>query len=88
LDQVALILEKIKAGNFISSEYILYSKLVFLLYFAVNKVDYFNSLPKLHQEYKKSLKNSRIIIIYDLFIKQGLTEEDLGGPIYGSLENF
>lgn len=59
---VEVILEKVQSGKLTHAEYILYSKLIYLLYFAVNKCEYFQKVPELHEPYKQSLSKTKIII--------------------------
>jgi hypothetical protein len=57
-----MILEKIKLGKFTHSEYVVYSKLIYMLYFAVNHNDSFNKVKELHEPYTQSLQAVKVII--------------------------
>jgi hypothetical protein len=81
VNYVDILLEKVKTGNMSHAEYILYSKLIYMLYFAVNKFDYFHKVTELHEPYKQSLQEVKIIINNAYIIEKRSTnqpkEEDL-----------
>jgi len=62
IDHVDSILKKVRTEKFTPEEHIIYSKLVYMLYFAVNKVNYFRQVPELHGPYEDVLKLLQVIL--------------------------